>query len=362
MPASSPLIAATIGRIRPPDAAARAAASARIAQLTMPPRALGRLLELAEDLAGICGTIQPVVDHKTVVVMAGDHGVCAAGVSAFPQEVTPQMVGNFANGGAAINVLADIARARVVVADLGVAADLSALANAGRILDRKVAWGTANLADGPAMSRDQAIASVEAGIGIANDLARVTEVFATGDMGIGNTTPSACIVACLTGEAPERVTGRGTGVDDAALARKTAVVARALTINRPDPRDGLDVLAKVGGFEIGGIAGLCLGAAALGKPVVVDGFISTAGALIAQALCPMVAQRLILAHRSAEPGHVAATRHLGREPLIDLGFRLGEGTGAAVAFPLLDAAVAVLTRMATFQEATVAQARKTAAG
>lgn len=347
------LLATTLASIHATDAHARNAARQRIAQLTMPPRALGRLLELAEDLSAATGAMPPPVARKTVVVMAGDHGVCAEGISAFPAAVTGLMVANFAHGGAGINVLARQAGARVVVVDMGAACDLSALVSAGQVIDRKVAAGTANLAVGPAMTRAQAVQAIEAGIAIANDLAATTDVFATGEMGIGNTTPASAITAVLTGHPVEDVTGRGTGLDDHQRQHKVAVITRALNVNQPDPSNGLDVLTKVGGFEIAGLAGLCLGAAALRKPVVVDGFISTSAALVAQALCPVVSEYLIAAHQSVEPGHVAALHKLGKTPLMDLDLRLGEGTGAALAFHLVEASARILSEMATFEQAGI---------
>ncbi len=350
------LLDETIASITAQDPAWRARATARIEQLTMPRWALGRLCDLAVDLAGMTRSLRPAVARTTIVTMAGDHGVCAEGVSLFPQAVTPQMVHNFVRGGAGVNVLARISGTRVVVADLGVAADLSELVASGAIIGAKVASGTANLALGPAMSRAQAVTSIEHGIAIARQLATSTDVFGTGEMGIGNTTPASAIVACLTGTAPDVVTGCGTGIGEDQRRHKAAVIARGLAINRPDPHDGLDVLAKIGGFEIGGLAGLCLGAAALRRPIVVDGFISTAGALIAHALCPAVADYLISAHQSEERGHRLMLERLGKQPLLDLGFRLGEGTGAALAMPLVQAARGLLCDMATFADAAVDEA------
>jgi nicotinate-nucleotide--dimethylbenzimidazole phosphoribosyltransferase len=266
------------------------------------------------------------------------------------------MVANFVAGGAGINALARQAGAAVRVVDMGVAADLGELASSGKILSRRIGPGTQNMAQGPAMSRDQAVAAVEAGIDIARQAASAVDVFGTGDMGIGNTTPSSAIVAAFSGAPVAEVTGHGTGIDDQQFDRKVRVIEKSLHINRPDPGDGLDVLAKVGGFEIGGIAGLILGAAALKKPVVVDGFISTAGALIAHALCPTAGQYMIAAHRSVEKGHRIALELLGKQPLIDLDLRLGEGTGAALAMNFLEAAVRVLTEVATFDEAMVSKA------
>lgn len=350
------LLTDTITAIAPQDQAWRQRATARVEQLTMPRWALGRLCDLAVDLAGMTRSLRPAVERSTIVTMAGDHGVCAEGVSLFPQAVTPQMVHNFVRGGAGVNVLARVSGTRVVVADLGVAADLSALVASGAIIGAKVAPGTANLAVGPAMSRAQAIASIEHGIAIAQQLATSTDVYGTGDMGIGNTTPASAIIAALTGTAPDVVTGCGTGIGEEQRRHKAAVIARALAVNTPDPQDGLDVLAKVGGFEIGGLAGLCLGAAALRRPIVVDGFISTAGALVAHALCPAVADYLISAHQSEERGHILMLQRLGKQPLLNLGFRLGEGTGAALAMSLVQGARGLLTEMATFADAAVSEA------
>jgi nicotinate-nucleotide--dimethylbenzimidazole phosphoribosyltransferase len=346
----------TLRRISPQDAGARRSARARLEQLTMPHWALGRLMNLAEDLAGMTGSLEPPVRQKVVVVMAGDHGVVAEGVSKFPSEVTPQMVLNFVRGGAGINALAGQVGARVVVVDMGVAADLSELGASGKIQSRRVGSGTKNMARGPAMSRDEAILAVEAGIAVALELAPSTDLFGTGDMGIGNTTPSSAIVATLSGASVREVTGRGTGIDDGQLEHKIEVIQRAIDVNRPDPRDGLDVLSKVGGFEIGGIAGLILGCASLRKPVLVDGFISTAAALVAQRLCPAAGDFMIAAHRSVERGHRVALAALGKEPLLDLDLRLGEGTGAALAMNLVEAAVRILTEVATFEEAAVSKA------
>ena len=346
----------TVREITPQAPVWRAQAKERLEQLIMPHWALGRLMDLAIDLAGITRSIRPATTRKIIVTMAGDHGVAAEGVSKYPQEVTPQMIQGFANGMACINALARLVRAEVMVVDMGVAADLSSLAQAGKILNRKIALGTGNIAKGPAMTRQQAIESVETGIEIVDRLANSVDLLGTGDMGIANTTPSTAVVAALEGIPVANVTGRGTGIDDRQLAHKIAVIERALDVNRPDPRDGLDVLAKVGGFEIGGIAGLILGAAARHKPIVIDGFISTAGALVAQSICPTVSQYIIAAHRSVEQGHRIMHQRLGKEPLLDLGFRLGEGTGAAVAMHLVDAAQRILTEVATFDEAHVSQA------
>lgn len=312
-------------------------------------------MDLAVDLAGMTRSLAPAVARKTILTMAGDHGVAAEGVSKYPQEVTPQMVGAFVGGMAGISALARLAGARVVVVDVGVAADLGPLVKAGKVVDKKIAYGTGNIARGPAMTRDEAVRAIEAGIETVDALADTTDLFGTGDMGIANTTPSTAIVATLTGQPIAELTGRGSGIDDGQLARKIAAVEQALEINRPDPTDALDVLAKVGGFEIGAIAGAVLGAAAQQKPIVVDGFISTAGALLAHALSPAAGEYIIAAHRSAEQGHRVMQAHLHKEPLLDLGLRLGEGTGAALAMHLVEAAQRILTEIATFDEAQVSK-------
>jgi nicotinate-nucleotide--dimethylbenzimidazole phosphoribosyltransferase len=353
------LLDRTLKRIYPQDSTARDAAKTRLDQLALPYWSLGDLMDLAMDLAGMTRSMKPPVARKAIVTMAGDHGVVQEGVSKFPSEVTPQMVYNFVNGGAGINALARQVGAEVFVVDMGVAADLNDLAKAGKIINKKVGLGTDNIAVGPAMSLAMAQRSIESGIDIANDLAQRFDVIGTGDMGIGNTTPSTAIAAVFTGKDVAELTGRGTGLDDAQLNHKISVIKRILEINKPDPKNGLDVLAKIGGFEIGGIAGLILGCAANQKPVVVDGFISTAGALIAYTIEPFVRDYIICSHRSVEPGHKAMQQHLGwTKPLLDLNMRLGEGTGGAVAMNLLEAAVAILTEVATFEEAAVAGADK----
>jgi nicotinate-nucleotide--dimethylbenzimidazole phosphoribosyltransferase len=340
-----------ISQIGPLDTVAMQAAQDRQNSLTKPTGSLGRLEELSIQVAGISGRALPQVNRKVVLVMAGDHGVVAEGVSAYPQEVTPQMVANFLHGGAAINVLARHVGARVVVVDMGVAVDMPAQPG---LLVYKVAPGTGNIARGPAMSRAQAIQALTNGAQVALDqIADGMELLATGDMGIGNTTPSAAIAAAITGKPAAEVVGRGTGVDDAGLLRKTAAIQRALDINHPNPQDGLDVLASVGGYEIGGLAGAILAAAAHRRPVVIDGFISTAAAMIAVSLAPQARPYLIAAHTSMERGHHLMMEWLGVRPLLDLQMRLGEGTGAALAMSLVDAACKTLSEMATFGEAGV---------
>jgi nicotinate-nucleotide--dimethylbenzimidazole phosphoribosyltransferase len=341
----------TVSQIQPLDTEAAAAAQARQNTLTKPPGSLGRLEELSVRLAGIMGQPLPAIKDKVIVTMAGDHGVVEEGVSAYPQEVTTQMVLNFLGGGAAINALARHVGARVVVVDMGVKGDLPAHPD---LLSKKVAPGTANIARGPAMTREQAVRSLEAGIEVVEaEIGRGLDIVGLGEMGIGNTTPSAAIAAAFTGESPDLIAGRGTGVDDVGLARKIKAIEAALAVNRPDPDDALDVLAKVGGFEIGGLAGVILGAAAHRKAVMVDGFISTAAAMVATRLAPAAKPYLIAAHRSQEYGHGMMLDWLGLDPLVDLDMRLGEGTGAAIGISLAEAACKALAEMATFDEAGV---------
>ncbi len=342
-----------ISRIQQLDQAAMAAAEARQAILTKPAGSLGRLEELSIQIAGITRQARPQVEQKVVTVMAGDHGVVAEGVSAFPQDVTPQMVLNFLHGGAAINVLARQAGARVVIVDMGVAAPLTPHPD---LIDKKVAAGTANMTQGPAMSRAQAEQALLCGAAVVEDeVEKGLDLLATGDMGIGNTTPSAAIAAVFIGADPAVIVGRGTGVDEAGLVRKRTAVIQAIAVNQPRQEDGLDVLAKVGGFEIGGLAGAMLAAAANRKPVIVDGFISTAAAMIAVSLCPAVRSYLIAGHCSEEQGHRLMLQWLGLTPLLDLNLRLGEGTGAVLAMNLVEAACRTLDEMATFGEAGVAE-------
>lgn len=340
-----------VAGIRPADHAAREAARLRQERLTKPPGSLGRLEELSLQVAAIQGNERPAVRGKAVVVAAGDHGVVARGVTGYPQEVTAQMVLNFLSGGAAINVMARNAGVRLVIIDAGVATPLPPhprlrVVGAGR--------GAADMTLGPAMSREQAEACVLAGMAAAREVAEAgADLIGTGDMGIGNTTASSAITATLTGRPPAQTTGRGTGRNDDELARKVAVVERALAVNQPDAGDALDVLAKVGGFEIGVLAGVALGGALERRVVVLDGFISGAAGLIAHSLCPAVGDYLVASHLSAETGHRAALSRLGLRPLLDLGMRLGEGTGAVLAMGLVEAAVACLSEMATFDEAGV---------
>jgi nicotinate-nucleotide--dimethylbenzimidazole phosphoribosyltransferase len=318
------------------------------------------LEELSVRVAGITGNPLPKIVHKVILTMAADHGVVAEGVSAYPQEVTPQMVYNFLRGGAAINVLARHVGARVVVVDMGVAADLELHP---ALVDKKIAYGTQNMATGPAMTREEAIRALEAGIEIVEEqLARGMDILATGDMGIGNTTPSSAIVAAITGRPTAEVTGRGTGVDDTQLKKKIAIIERALEVNRPDPEDPLDVLAKVGGLEIGGLAGAILAGAAHRIAVVIDGFISGAATLLAIKLCPKVRDFLIASHCSAEIGHQIVLQYMGLKPLMNMDLRLGEGTGAALGIGIVEASLKILTEMATFAEAGVAEKKERVSG
>ena len=347
----STLVDQTIAAIGPLDADAVAAAEARQGVLTKPPGSLGRLESLSIQLAGIFGQPIPQVSGKAVIVVAGDHGVAAEGVSAYPAEVTPQMVFNFVAGGAAINALAGHAGADITVIDAGVAIDLEPQPG---LTIAKVGYGAGNIAVGPAMSRADSIRCLEIGIAAANERADAgANLIAGGDMGIGNTTPSAAITAAITGADVATVTGRGTGVDDDALAAKIGTIRRALEVNQPDGNDGLDVLMKVGGYEIGALAGVMLGAASRNCAVIVDGFISGAAALIAWRICPAVAERMIAAHRSVEPGHNVGLQAMGLSPLLDMEMRLGEGTGAALAMHIVEAAAKCLAEMATFAEAGV---------
>ncbi len=344
----------TVSSIGPLDEGAMAAARARHDQLTKPPGSLGRLEALSIQVAGITGDARPAIHDKVVITCAGDHGVVAQGVSAYPQEVTPQMVLNFLNGGAAINVLARHVGARVVVLDAGVAADIKPHPG---LRTAKIARGTSDMSLGPAMTRQQALRAIEVGIeAFEREREDGVTIVATGDMGIGNTTPSSAIVAALTGCPVAEVTGRGTGVDDRQLAHKVTVIEKALEVNRPDPNDALDVLSKVGGFEIGAIAGVILAAARHRVPVVVDGFISTAGALIAHGLAPVTAGYMIAAHNSVEIGHRVMLDHMGLSPCLDFDMRLGEGTGAVLVVGIVEAACRVLDEMATFADAGVSDA------
>jgi len=346
-------LARVIKMIGPLDKGAMEKARFRQDNLTKPRGSMGRLEELSVRLAGIQGRAVPQIEHKAVIVMAGDHGVASEGIGNWPQEITAQMVRNFLGGGAGINVLARQVGARLVVVDMGVASELEPVP---QLLLRKVGFGTGNITKGPAMSLEQAIRAVETGVEIiTGEMARGLDIVGTGDMGIANTTSSSAICAVMTGKPVAEVTGRGTGLSDEQLARKVEVIRRALEVNQPDRASPLEVLAKVGGFEIGGLVGVMLGAAASHIPVVIDGFISGAAALIAAALAPGLVDFIIPAHVSTEAGHPILLEYLGLKPLLDLGMRLGEGTGSALGIFLAETAARVLAEMATFGEAGVSE-------
>lgn len=340
-----------IKRIQPVDTGWYEIAQKRLDNLTKPPGSLGRLEEFAKRLVAITENEAPVLNKKVIFTFAGDHGVTEEGVSAYPKEVTAQMVFNFLRGGAGINVLARHAGAEVVVIDIGVDYEFGDLDG---LVNRKVLRGTRNFTKGPAMTRQEAIRCIEVGIELAEEYAKKGfNLFGTGEMGIGNTTPSSAIASLLTGRPVDEVTGRGTGVSDEALKRKIDLIKKGISLNRPDPTDPLDVLSKVGGAEIGGIAGLILGAVANRIPVVVDGFISTAGALIAYAFKPEVVDYMFAAHNSVEIGHKIMLERMKLRPILDLDLRLGEGTGAALAMLMIEAGLRIFKEMATFGEAGV---------
>jgi nicotinate-nucleotide--dimethylbenzimidazole phosphoribosyltransferase len=347
------LLETTVARIEPPQPELLTQAQRHLDGLTKPRGSLGRLEELAQRYIAMTGQVPPRLDRKTVVVFAADHGVTAEGVSAYPQAVTAQMVHNFLRGGAAINVLARQAGADVQVVDIGIAADFPALPG---LLQHKVRPGTANMARGPAMSRQEARQCLETGIALAEACHQHgVSLVAAGDMGIGNTTPSSALVAVFTGAQVDQVTGYGTGIDDRTRQQKVRVIERALQVNTPQATDPLGALAAVGGLEIGGIAGLILGCARYRLPVLVDGLIATAGALVAAALQPRAKDYMIAAHTSVEVGQQIAWRYLGQAPLLDLHLRLGEGTGAVLAMLLVEAAIRVYNEMATFAQAGVSE-------
>ncbi len=341
-----------LANIHPVDTSRTTAIQAQLDDLTKPQGSLGRLEELARRYCLITGKDKPVLKNKIIFTCAGDHGVTKVGVSAYPSAVTPQMVLNFLHGGAGVNVLARQAGARVIVVDMGVDYDFEP---AEGLEIKKIGRGTGNIAIGPAMTREQAEQAILAGVDLVEKYHKDLDIIGTGDMGIGNTTPSSAIVSVITGTDAEQVTGRGTGIDDASLKNKVAIVRKAISVNKPNRSDALNVLAKVGGFEIGGIVGVVLGAALHRIPVVVDGFISTAGALIAAELCPAVKDYLIAAHQSVEIGHRKMLEHLEQRPLLDLNLRLGEGTGAALGIVLVESSLRLLAEMATFSSAGVSE-------
>ena len=348
------LLESTIKNIPAVDASAAAAALEREDQLTKPLGSLGRLEEIAAKVAGIRGEARPVLDRKNVIVFAADHGVALEGVGSYPQEVTMQMLMNFRAKGAAVNVLASQAGAEISLVDMGVATPYPPAAD---VIDRSIGRGTGNIAAGPAMTRETAVKALEAGIEIALDEAdRGMKLLAVGEMGIGNTTSSAAIICAVTGNSPDDVTGTGAGLDPEKLAHKKEVVRRTLQVNNPDASDGVGLLASIGGFEIGGMAGAILAAASRRVPIVIDGIISSAAALVASVIAPASVDYMIAGHRSQVPGHSYALERLGLVPLLDLQMRLGEGTGAVVAFNIVEAACRTLDEMATFAEAGVSEA------
>jgi nicotinate-nucleotide--dimethylbenzimidazole phosphoribosyltransferase len=332
-------------------------AKRRTAQLVMPQRALGELHVIGERLCGIGRTLTPSVSKKAFLVMAGDHGIVASGASAYPQAVTGEMVKTFLRGGAGINVLSRQIGAQVIVIDAGIIPDIPPqTSEEGRLIVRKIARGTNDFSKGPAMTKEQAEASILNGYKAARELFEEgVELLGTGDMGIGNTSPSSAIGTVITRTPVERMTGRGAGLDDDGLQRKCETIKRGIEINNPKPEDPLDVLSKVGGFEIGAIAGAILAAAFFKKPVVIDGFISGAGALVAHGLCPPVTDYIFAGHLSVEQGHKVMLDHLSLSPILDLGMRLGEGTGAALAMHIIEAGVRIINEVLTFEEAGVSK-------
>lgn len=340
-----------LSAVKPLDEDAMAKAKERMDRLTKPLGSLGRLEEIAVRVAGIAGTPLPNVENKAVIVFAADHGVVAKGVSLYPREVTAQMVMNFVRGGAAISVLSRHCDAKLVVVDVGVAAELPK--HDGLIL-RKVAWGTRDISSEPAMTHEQVFEAINVGIEVAKMLINDgVRIIALGDMGIGNTTPSAAIAAVLLGKPARDVTGRGTGLDDERYEHKVAVIEAALNLHRPNPNDPIEVLTKVGGLEIAALVGTVIACAAERIPVVLDGFITTAAAALAFKMQPLVREYMFAGHLSMEPGHRLLLDWLALEPMLNLNMRLGEGTGAVLAMHLIDAACKVLSQMATFDEAGV---------
>ncbi len=345
----------TINKIEKLDFSLMEETQKKLDNLTKPKGSLGRLEEIAKQVVGITKKRNPLFKNKVIFVMAADHGVTEEGVSAYPKEVTSQMVYNFMKGKAAINVLAKHVGARVLVVDMGVTRRLQ-ITNykLQNFRDRKINYGTKNIVRGPAMTKEEAVRAIEAGIEVfEEELSRGIDIVATGDMGIGNTTSSSAIASCLAGRSIKDLTGRGTGVSDEVFLRKVEIIEKAIRINQPNPSDPVDVLSKVGGFEIGGLVGIILASASKRVPVVIDGFISGAAALIAYSLKKEVKDFLIAGHCSAEKGHKLILEYLGLSPLLNLDMRLGEGTGAALGISIVEASIKLLTQMATFEEAGV---------
>ncbi len=349
--ANGELLTGTKSRITGPNKETMRKTSARLDSLTKPPGSLGALEEIAIKLSGIRGNPMPEIRKKVNIIMVGDHGIVSEGVSAFPQQVTRQMVLNFLNGGAAVNVLARHVNADVVVVNVGMAEELEH----PQLVNRLVKKGTNNMVNGPAMTREEAVRSIEAGIEVVyEEVDKGADLVATGDMGIGNTTPSSAILAVYSGQLQKNFVGPGTGLSDEGVGAKINNIERALRANSPDTSDALDILSKVGGLEIGGLVGVILGAAARRVPVVIDGLIAGAAALIAVGIEPVVKDYLFASHQSKEPGHVYMLGLLGLRPMLVMDMRLGEGTGAVLGMGIIEAAAKILREMATFEEAGVA--------
>jgi len=341
----------TINKIERLDFSLMKETQKRLDNLTKPKGSLGRLEEIAMQIVGITKKRNPSLKNKVIFVMAADHGVTEEGVSAYPKEVTSQMVYNFINGGAGINVLAKHVGAKVIVVDMGI--DCKLQISSPNFKDKKINYGTKNMTKGPAMSKDEAVRAIEAGIEVLEDeVSKGIDIVATGDMGIGNTTSSSAIASCLAGKSVKDLVGRGTGINDEVFLRKREVIEKAIKLNQPTS-DPIDVLSKVGGFEIGGLVGIILSSASKRIPVVIDGFISGAAALIAFSLKREVKDFLIAGHCSAEKGHKLMLEYLGLKPLLNLDMRLGEGTGAALGMSIVEASIKILTQMATFEDARV---------
>jgi len=341
----------TLQKIKPLNKTVMIQTQKRLDELTKPPGSLGVLENIAKQIAGITGQVIPELPKKAAILMAGDHGIVKEGVTPYPQEVTAQMVLNFVNGGAAMNVLTRHENAKLYVVDIGVATDLPDVPN---IIKRKVAYGTKNMAEGPAMTEAEAIRALEVGIEITEEVIKDgAGLIAIGEMGIGNTSPSTAIIATYSGLSVKDVVGRGTGINDEGMKIKIAAIERALKVNKPDPAKPIEVLAKVGGLEIAGMAGVILACAANRVPVIIDGFISGASAVIASEIAPLAKNYMLGSHLSEEPGHKVMLEYLKIKPMLMMNMRLGEGTGAALAMNLVDASLKILREMATFAEAGI---------
>jgi nicotinate-nucleotide--dimethylbenzimidazole phosphoribosyltransferase len=348
----------TLNRIEKIDHSLLEKTQKRLDNLTKPKASLGRLEELAKQIVGITKNQTPQLKYKVIFTLAADHGVTEEGVSAYPKEVTAQMVYNFLKGGAGINVLARHIGARLIIVDMGVAEDIKyQKLNIKNFRDKKINYGTKNMTKGPAMTKDEAIKSIEAGIEVVEEETKSSgiDIVGIGEMGIGNTTASSAITSVITGKCVEEVTDRGTGIDNKTLTHKIEVIKKAISINKPDAKDVIDVLSKVGGFEIGGLVGIILASASKRIPVVIDGFICGAAALIAYRLKPELKDYMIASHCSQEKGHKVILDYIGLKPILDLDLRLGEGTGSALGINIIEASIKILTQMATFKDAGVSE-------